>query len=183
MASIIRVTRIGELGTTLAGNSNRSTPRRNTQDSINTSEDGILLLTISFSVRFQVFTAVIVKNAVFCDVASCGSCQSRGFGGIYRLHLQSRKRSSTSQDGILKAHIVFTIIYIVKVPKFIAYERGHNIPYGRLHALVRNLAKDTLTGTGRAFPELLSICVPSSTEKWEGNLVCFDLSRDLLAGI
>jgi hypothetical protein len=32
-------------------------------------------------VRFEVFTAVIMKNGVFLDVTPCGSCKSRRFGG------------------------------------------------------------------------------------------------------
>jgi hypothetical protein len=32
-----------------------------------------------------------VKNAVFWDVTPCGSCDSRRFGGTYRLHHQSDK--------------------------------------------------------------------------------------------
>jgi hypothetical protein len=32
-------------------------------------------------VRFEVFTAVTVKNGVFLDVTSCGSCKNRRFGG------------------------------------------------------------------------------------------------------
>jgi hypothetical protein len=42
-------------------------------------------------VRFEVFTAVTVKNAVFWYVAPCRSCVERRFGGTYRLHLQGRK--------------------------------------------------------------------------------------------
>jgi hypothetical protein len=42
-------------------------------------------------VRFEVFTAVTVKNDVFWDVAPCRSCVNRRFGGTYRLHLQGRK--------------------------------------------------------------------------------------------
>jgi hypothetical protein len=33
------------------------------------------------SVKFEVFTAVTVKNAVFWDVTACGSCKNRSFGG------------------------------------------------------------------------------------------------------
>jgi hypothetical protein len=40
------------------------------------------------SVRFEFFTAVTMKNAVFWDVAPCRSCVNRLFGGTYRLHLQ-----------------------------------------------------------------------------------------------
>jgi hypothetical protein len=31
--------------------------------------------------RFEVFTAVTVKNGVFWDVTPCGSCKNRHFGG------------------------------------------------------------------------------------------------------
>jgi hypothetical protein len=33
-------------------------------------------------VRFEVFTAVTMKNYVFWDVTPCGSCKNRRFGGI-----------------------------------------------------------------------------------------------------
>jgi hypothetical protein len=42
-------------------------------------------------VRFEVFTGVIMKNAVFWDVALCRFCVNCHFGGTYRLHLQGRK--------------------------------------------------------------------------------------------
>jgi hypothetical protein len=32
-------------------------------------------------VRFEVFTAVIMKNGIFWDVKPCGSCKNRRFGG------------------------------------------------------------------------------------------------------
>jgi hypothetical protein len=31
--------------------------------------------------RFEVFTAVTIKNAGFRDVSPCGSCKNRLFGG------------------------------------------------------------------------------------------------------
>jgi hypothetical protein len=36
-------------------------------------------------VRFEVFTAVTMKNGVFWDVMPCGSCKNRRFGGAQRL--------------------------------------------------------------------------------------------------
>jgi hypothetical protein len=42
-------------------------------------------------VRFEVFTAVTMKNAVFWDVAPCISCVNQCFRGTYRLHLHGRK--------------------------------------------------------------------------------------------
>jgi hypothetical protein len=42
------------------------------------------------NVRFEVFTAVNMKNIVFWDVAPSGSGLNRRFGGTYRLHLQGR---------------------------------------------------------------------------------------------
>jgi hypothetical protein len=41
--------------------------------------------------RFEIFTAVIMKNAVFWGMASCNSSVNRRFGGTHRLHLQGRK--------------------------------------------------------------------------------------------
>jgi hypothetical protein len=40
-------------------------------------------------VRFEVFTAVTMKNGGFWDVTPCGSCNDRRFGGTYRIHHQS----------------------------------------------------------------------------------------------
>jgi hypothetical protein len=37
-------------------------------------------------VRFEVSTAVTIKNVVFWDASSCGSCKNRRFGGMHRLH-------------------------------------------------------------------------------------------------
>jgi hypothetical protein len=42
-------------------------------------------------VRFEVFMAVTSKNAVFWDVASCGSCTNRSFGATYSFLLQGDK--------------------------------------------------------------------------------------------
>jgi hypothetical protein len=39
-------------------------------------------------VRFEVFTAVTMKNAVFWNVAPCRYFVNRRFGGTHRLHLQ-----------------------------------------------------------------------------------------------
>jgi hypothetical protein len=41
--------------------------------------------------RFDVSTAVTMKNAVFWDVALCRCCVNRYFGGTYRLRLRGRK--------------------------------------------------------------------------------------------
>jgi hypothetical protein len=62
-ASFIRVTRIGELETTLAATSNRRALRRNTK-----------YLLVAASV-------VPMKNGVFWVVTPCGSCKNRRFGG------------------------------------------------------------------------------------------------------
>jgi hypothetical protein len=46
----------------------------------------IVLKEILF-VRFEVFTAVTMKNGVFWVVTPCGSCKNRRFGGTWRLLL------------------------------------------------------------------------------------------------
>jgi hypothetical protein len=71
-ASFIRLTRIDELGTTLAVTSNRYTLRRMRR----------LLVTAS---------VVPMKNGVFWDVTPCGSCKNRRVGGTWRLLNQGDK--------------------------------------------------------------------------------------------
>jgi hypothetical protein len=41
--------------------------------------------------RFEVFTAVPMKNTVFCDVTLCGCSKNRCFGELHRLHCQGDK--------------------------------------------------------------------------------------------
>ena len=45
-------------------------------------------------VRFEVFTAVTMKKAVFWDVAPCRCGVIRRFGGTYRLLLLGRRETS-----------------------------------------------------------------------------------------
>jgi hypothetical protein len=42
-------------------------------------------------VRFEVLTAVTMKNGVLLDVTPCGSCRNRRFGGTWRLLHQDDK--------------------------------------------------------------------------------------------
>jgi hypothetical protein len=49
------------------------------------------LLGNSCVVRLAIFTAVTMKNALFWDVTSCGSCKSRRFGGAYHFHNESER--------------------------------------------------------------------------------------------
>jgi recombination DNA repair RAD52 pathway protein len=53
--------------------------------------DGSALSDNKYSVRFEVYTAVTMKNGVFWDVTSCGSCKNRRVGGTQRLHHQGDK--------------------------------------------------------------------------------------------
>jgi hypothetical protein len=48
-------------------------------------------------VRFEVFTAVTMKNAVFWDVTPCGSCKNWCLGGTQR-------RRNIQEDGVLHSH-------------------------------------------------------------------------------
>jgi hypothetical protein len=60
-------------------------------------------------VRFDVFTAVTMKNALFWDVKPCGSCRNRRFGGTYRLHHQDEKnRRARNVSGNQLATIILT---------------------------------------------------------------------------
>jgi hypothetical protein len=42
---------------------------------------GLTMDNENYYVRFEVFTAVTMKNCVFWDVRPCGSCKNRRFGG------------------------------------------------------------------------------------------------------
>jgi hypothetical protein len=39
-----------------------------------------------------------MKNAVFWDVTSCGSCTDRHFGGMYRLHHQDEENQRATNN-------------------------------------------------------------------------------------
>jgi hypothetical protein len=43
-------------------------------------------------------TILILKNAVFWDVVTCGTLKNRRFGGTCRLHLQGRKNSAREES-------------------------------------------------------------------------------------
>jgi hypothetical protein len=49
-------------------------------------------------VRFEVFTAMTMKNAVFWDVALFRYFANRRFGGTYRLHLQGMRNPRTMKQ-------------------------------------------------------------------------------------
>jgi hypothetical protein len=53
----------------------------------------------TLNVRFEVFTAVTMKNAVFCDVTPCGFCKIWRFGETYRLHHQCDENRQTLVHG------------------------------------------------------------------------------------
>jgi hypothetical protein len=46
----------------------------------------------NYSLRFEVFRAVTMKNIVFWDVTPCGSCMNQCFWGTYRFHHQGDKK-------------------------------------------------------------------------------------------
>jgi hypothetical protein len=59
-------------------------------------------------VGFEVFTAVVMKSVIFCDMKPCSPLSvNRRFGGTYRLHLHglrnkfSKKPASRWQAGFL----------------------------------------------------------------------------------
>jgi hypothetical protein len=70
-------------------------------------------VTLYVYVRFEVFTGVTMKNAVFWDVTPCRSCVNRRFGGTYRL-LQGRKiyEQGTSVSCWAPAHIGSSQIFL-----------------------------------------------------------------------
>jgi hypothetical protein len=51
----------------------------------------MMMTTKNNAERFEVFTAVTMKNGVFWVVMPCGSCKNRRFGGTWRLLHQDDK--------------------------------------------------------------------------------------------
>jgi hypothetical protein len=51
------------------------------QISLQSVQDWYTVLCTGYLVRFEVFTAVTMKNGVFWDITSCGSCNNRRFAG------------------------------------------------------------------------------------------------------
>jgi hypothetical protein len=70
-----------------------------------TASKGLLRLLTKMSrrdrlktVRFEVFTAVTMKNCVFWVVTPCGSCKNRRFGARYRFRHQDDKIQRARND-------------------------------------------------------------------------------------
>jgi hypothetical protein len=59
---------------------------------------GMVWWTAECFVRCGVCTAVTVMNAVFRDVAPCGSCKNRRFGGSWPLHHRGDKNQWTRNN-------------------------------------------------------------------------------------
>jgi hypothetical protein len=57
-----------------------------------------LCTNLTENVRFEVSTAVTMKNAVFWDVTPCGSCKNLRFGVMYRLRYQGDKNYCHSDN-------------------------------------------------------------------------------------
>jgi hypothetical protein len=61
-------------------------------------------------VRFEVFTAVTLKNAVFWDVTPCGSCNNRRFERNYWLHQQSAKNQQGRNNVIINLLVTTNVV-------------------------------------------------------------------------
>jgi hypothetical protein len=57
---------------------------------VRTSKFNIIWTSLSH-IRFEVFTVVTMKNAVFWDVMPHGSCKNQSFGGTYHFRHQGDK--------------------------------------------------------------------------------------------
>jgi hypothetical protein len=49
-------------------------------------------------VRFEIFTAVTMKDADFWEVTSRGSYKNQNFGGTYRFHYQGGRNQRARSD-------------------------------------------------------------------------------------
>jgi hypothetical protein len=82
--------------------------------------------TCLYCVRFEVFTAVTMKNAVFWDVAPCRACMNRRFGGTYCLHLQGIK---IRERGSSVTRVCSHLLTLVPCSRnFIPWRRSRYVP-------------------------------------------------------
>jgi hypothetical protein len=58
--------------------------------------------------RFEDFTAVTMKNAVFWDVAPCICCINRRFGGKFRFHLQDRRTLNQREQVVTDCWVTYS---------------------------------------------------------------------------
>jgi hypothetical protein len=107
-----------------------------------------------------------VKNCIFLDVTPCGSCNSRRFGGMYRLHHQDGKnrpaknninsecvvRLLVTPDVVPSSPILVTLMMeAISSSLMSAHTRTtrRNIPeYGILHSHHRENHKSYMALTG-----------------------------------
>jgi hypothetical protein len=79
-----------------------------------------------FHVRFEVFTVVTMKNAIFLDATPCGSRKNGRFERVWCLHHQGDKnrwtpksRFSQEPHGVTSQKTALFIYFITDIPKFI----------------------------------------------------------------
>jgi hypothetical protein len=81
------------------------------------------------NVRFEVFTAVTMKNVVFGDVTRCGSCKSQRFGGTYRLLHHGDKNFVTLMKEALRSSetSVLTRVTLRYIPEDAIFHGGTSL--------------------------------------------------------
>jgi hypothetical protein len=88
--------------------------------------------------RFEIFTAVTMKNAVFWDVAQCRSCVNRCFGETYRLHLQGGKSASEEPAWVGGCSVQPSNRTLTRVPRVKPRVARGTAPYFRFCTAVRD---------------------------------------------
>jgi hypothetical protein len=68
-----------------------------------------------YYVRFEILTAVTMKNSVFCDEMLYTSCKNRRFGGNFRLHHEAWKDHWARKNVWSNQQLVYTCLLLVNV--------------------------------------------------------------------
>jgi hypothetical protein len=113
------------------------------------------------TVRFEVFTAVTMKKAVFWDVAPCRNCVNRRFRGTYRLHLQGKRleiRERTSRAGATDWILILASSHLPHP------ERGISTPIdGRKSMTNRGMYSSTIKIVGTWYSPNSGFCLEPET--------------------